>query len=107
MLWRILSPTYEVVLAANGVEALAEIRRQRPDLVLLDLRMPIMDGWQLLARLESEGVDIPVVLMSGESPRLWPSSPLVKAQHHKLDGVHALLAACARALACAATDACG
>jgi CheY-like chemotaxis protein len=104
MLGRILTPHYEVVLAANGVEALAEIHRQRPDLLLLDLRMPIMDGWQLIARLESEGMDIPVVVMSAESQRLWPVSPLVKAQHHKLDGVNALLAACSRALAQACKD---
>jgi CheY-like chemotaxis protein len=107
MLGRILTPHYEVVLAANGVEALAEIHRQRPDLLLLDLRMPIMDGWQLIARLESEGMDIPVVVMSAESQRLWPVSPLVKAQHHKLDGVNALLAACSRALAQACKDCSG
>jgi hypothetical protein len=43
-----------------------EVRRQRPDLVLLDLRMPVMDGSEFLERVEAEGIDVPVVLMTAE-----------------------------------------
>jgi len=36
---------YQVQEAANGAEALANVRAQRPDLIVLDLMMPVMDGW--------------------------------------------------------------
>ena len=57
---------YAVVVAANGKQALAEVERARPSLVLTDLMMPQLNGLQLLealrARPELEG--LPVVLMS-------------------------------------------
>jgi len=37
---------YSVVTATNGVTALEAIRRQQPGVILLDMRMPIMDGWE-------------------------------------------------------------
>ncbi len=99
MLGRALSSMYEVVvLACDGDIALEEVRRHRPDLVLLDLRMPVLDGWQVLERLEAEGLDVPVIVMSAESRRDWPKSPLVRATHDKGEGLGALLAACERVL---------
>src|SRR5262245_4473694 len=81
MLGRALASVYEVVvLATDGDVALDEIRRHQPDLILLDLRMPVLDGWQVLRRLESDGIDVPVILMSGETQRPWPESPLVRAR---------------------------
>ena len=52
--------------ASNGQQALEEIRRERPDLVLLDLLMPVMDGFELLRTLRSnpETADIRVVILS-------------------------------------------
>ena len=100
MLGRALASMYEVVvLAADGDIALEEIQRHQPDLVLLDLRMPVLDGWQVLQRLERDGFDVPVILMSGETQRPWPESPLVRARHRKADGLDALLSACERVLA--------
>jgi CheY-like chemotaxis protein len=99
MLGKALSSIYEVVvLAADGDVALEEIRRHLPDLVLLDLRMPVLDGWRLLEILEAEGLDVPVVLMSAETQRPWPESPLVCAKHRKSDGLDALLLTCERVL---------
>ena len=99
LLGRALSSVYDVVvLVAHGDVALEEIRRHRPDLVILDLRMPVLDGWQLLERLELEGVDVPVILLSAETQRPWPESPLVRARHAKADGLDALLATCERVL---------
>jgi CheY-like chemotaxis protein len=98
MLGRALSSLYEVVvLAADGAVA-QEIRRHRPDLVLLDLRMPVMDGWTVLEQLASEGIDVPVVLLSAEGHRPWPESPLVRGKHHKFEGMDTLLATCHRVL---------
>ena len=99
MLGRALSTIYEiVVLCSDGEVALEEIRRGHPDLILLDLRMPRIDGWQFLEMLEAEGLDIPVVVMSAETRRPWPDSPLVRAFYAKTDGLGSLLATCERVL---------
>jgi len=98
-LGRALSSIYEiVVLCCDGEVALEEIRRVCPDLVLLDLRMPVLDGWRVLEILEAEGCDVPVLLMSAESQQLWPDSPLVRGCHSKTDGLDGLLATCERIL---------
>ena len=99
MLERVLSRTYDLVVAADGEQAVAEVRRRRPDLVLLDLRMPVMDGSEFLERVEAEGIDVPVVLMTAEIRHGFLDSPLVRARHDKLLGVDALLETCARVLA--------
>jgi cyclic di-GMP phosphodiesterase len=53
--------------AASGLEAEARIRRRRPDVVVLDLRMPEMDGAELCRRLKADPrtSDIPIVLLTG------------------------------------------
>jgi len=71
----LLAPHYEVVVASNGAEALAAIQGARPDLVLSDVMMPVMDGIELLNELKSNPATntIPVVLLSaraGEEARL-------------------------------------
>jgi CheY-like chemotaxis protein len=55
-----------VTEAANGREALRSIREERPDLILLDLMMPEMDGFQLVAALQQESGwrDIPVIVIT-------------------------------------------
>jgi CheY-like chemotaxis protein len=98
LLDRVMSRSYEMVLAADGQQALDEIHRQRPDLMLLDLRMPVMDGSELLERLEAEHIDLPVILMTAEIRHGFLDSPLVRARHDKLLGVDALLETCARVL---------
>lgn len=96
---RLLSPPHEVAHAANGEEALRHILVARPHLVVLDLRMPVMDGWQLVERLEQEGHTLDLVLLSGEEERPWPESPLVKARIAKRFMMVELRDACARLLA--------
>jgi CheY-like chemotaxis protein len=57
---------YKVSSAGNGEQALDELRKGRPDLVLLDLMMPVMSGWELLELLQSSAdlSKIPVVVVS-------------------------------------------
>ena len=55
---------YAVRMATNGLEALNEIRKFPPAVVLLDLMMPVMDGWEFLRRLRDEPVSVPVAVMS-------------------------------------------
>ncbi len=59
---------YEVKLAANGAEAVERIEAERPDVILLDWIMPLMDGGEVLARLSgNSGVSsIPIIVISGQ-----------------------------------------
>ena len=60
---------YEVDQAVNGSEALANVRSINPDLVLLDINMPEMDGFQVLEQLKAfrDTADIPVLMISARS----------------------------------------
>src|SRR6516162_10007287 len=50
-----LSPTdYEITEAENGEEALAAIAKQRPDLILMDIQLPIMDGYTATSRIKAD-----------------------------------------------------
>ena len=53
-----------VVMAADGREALEAISRHAPDLILLDLQMPRMDGMEVLRALRKEGIDIPTIVIT-------------------------------------------
>ncbi len=73
--WDLLSPAYAVEAVADGEQALAAIRRERPDLVLSDIMMPRIDGLALVKALRADEAlrSIPVILLSaraGEEARL-------------------------------------
>ena len=53
--------------ASNGVEALEMIKQSKPDVVLSDIRMPEMDGVELMKRLNSEYPEIKIIILSGYS----------------------------------------
>jgi signal transduction histidine kinase/DNA-binding response OmpR family regulator len=57
---------YRLRLAANGREALAEVRRERPDLVILDVMMPEINGFDVAAVLKNDPqtMDIPIIILS-------------------------------------------
>src|SRR6266516_3211785 len=55
---------YKVALASNGEAALSSVRAQRPDLVLLDIRMPGLDGVEVLRRLRRHDATLPVVMVT-------------------------------------------
>ena len=56
---------YDFTGAANGPEGLAAIQRDRPDLVLLDIKMPGMDGMDVLRKIRALDDTLPVVMISG------------------------------------------
>ena len=60
---------YSVLTAANGEAALAAVQGQRPDLILLDVMMPGMDGWEVARTLKDHAdyADIRVVMMTARS----------------------------------------
>jgi DNA-binding response OmpR family regulator len=55
-----------VVSAENGLDALDRVREEPPDLVVLDLQLPEMDGWEFLShfRAQPSNRDVPVIVMS-------------------------------------------
>jgi DNA-binding response OmpR family regulator len=57
---------FDVTSACNGAEALAEIARKTPDVMLLDLMMPVLNGWEVLETLRLRGTHpkLPVVVLS-------------------------------------------
>ena len=58
---------YEVKLAANGAEAVERIQDERPDVILLDWLMPLMDGGEVLSRIDDRGdAPIPIIVISGQ-----------------------------------------
>lgn len=62
---------FDVVPCFSGSEALARMAASRPDLVLLDMRMPVMDGFQVLERLRTDGDlrDVPVIFLTADHER--------------------------------------
>ena len=65
---------YSVATAANGAEALAAIERLKPSLVLLDMRMPVLDGWGFARALRERGVQVPTVIMTAaHDAAVWAS----------------------------------
>jgi CheY-like chemotaxis protein len=77
---------YEVKLASNGAEAVDRVASERPDYLLLDWMMPLMDGGEVVQRLEGEvqNSDIEIIVISGQPapealpPRIrsWQMKPL-------------------------------
>jgi len=65
---RALPPEWPVTLsqAANGEEALALVRQGQGQIMLLDLTMPVLDGYQTLAALRAEGLQSQVIVVSGD-----------------------------------------
>ncbi len=61
----------EVLEAADGVEGLAVVNRERPDIILLDYTMPVMDGFEMLNKLKADPAtrNIPVVMLTAEAGR--------------------------------------
>ncbi len=66
---KLASEYFQVVTASDGMAALAQARRERPDIVLLDIMMPLMDGFEVCRRLKADPAtsDIPVVMVTALS----------------------------------------
>ena len=59
---------YEVVTAADGEEAVAKARNEKPDIIVLDIMMPKMDGYEACRKLKADPKtkDIPVILLTAK-----------------------------------------
>ncbi len=60
---------YEVLKAYNGIEALKMVREDKPDCILLDIMMPIMDGWEVLNQMRENPatMEIPVIIVTART----------------------------------------
>jgi CheY-like chemotaxis protein len=63
---------YPVATASNGLEALRLFDREHPSLILLDMRMPILDGWAFAKELRRRGTAVPIVVITAaQNARRW------------------------------------
>ncbi len=63
---------YPVHTAANGAEALAAVEQEQPALVLLDMRMPVMDGWAFARETRRRGLALSILVMTAaQNARRW------------------------------------
>ena len=60
---------FELSLAVDGEEGLRKVRDERPDLVLMDMSLPVLDGWEATRRLKAdpELKDIPVIALTAHA----------------------------------------
>lgn len=67
---------HQVIPAVDGQEAVEQAEKTKPDLILLDLNMPRLDGSQVCAHLKAkdEFRNVPILIMSGGSPELIEAS---------------------------------
>jgi two-component system, cell cycle response regulator DivK len=52
--WRLERNGFDVILALNGVEGLARAQTEHPDLILMDVSLPLLDGWEVTRRLRAD-----------------------------------------------------
>lgn len=84
---------YDVISAATGQEALEAVARKQPVLILLDMRMPVMDGWAVARALREEGITVPIVVMTAaESAKRWADEVGAEGYLAKPFGLDELLA---------------
>src|SRR5215217_1116546 len=89
---------YAVRGVTNGIEALEAIAAWRPDVIVLDLRMPVMDGYEFLSRrlADPDLASIPVIVVTGEAAIVRPMEPYgvqaVVRKPHDVEELRALIA---------------
>ena len=62
--------SYEVLTATDGLQGYSLIREQNPDLILLDIRIPKMDGYELCRKLRSEGNTVPILMLTARGQEM-------------------------------------
>lgn len=58
---------FKTVLAASGKEALNELEASKPDLVILDIMMPDMDGWEVFRKIKEKDAKIPIAILTAKA----------------------------------------
>jgi two-component system alkaline phosphatase synthesis response regulator PhoP len=55
---------YQTLSATNGKDALALALKEGPNLILLDVMMPVMSGWDVCRALREKGIDVPIIMLT-------------------------------------------
>ena len=73
LLEQLLEDDYDVVMAADGAAGVECAQQERPDLILMDLSLPILDGWdatrQIRADADTELADVPIIALTAHAMR--------------------------------------
>lgn len=71
LVYRLQQLGFDVIVASNGKEAIETASLARPDLIFMDLRMPVMDGWETIRALRETawGKELPVVTVTAYALR--------------------------------------
>ncbi|MDT7951779.1 MAG: response regulator [Acetobacteraceae bacterium] len=64
---RLRRRNFEVVLAHDGQQTLDQVAAERPDIVLLDLNLPVMDGWTVAQTLREAGNRVPIIALTAHA----------------------------------------
>jgi CheY-like chemotaxis protein len=66
---QLLEDEYEVIEAVNGEEAVALAGKERPDLILMDLSLPVMDGWEATRQIKGQDElrSIPIIALTAHA----------------------------------------
>jgi CheY-like chemotaxis protein len=66
---QLLEDQYEILTATNGAEGIEVAERERPDLILMDLSLPVMDGWEATRRIKADEAlqGIPIIALSAHA----------------------------------------
>jgi two-component system cell cycle response regulator DivK len=66
---QLLEDEYEILTATNGAEGIEVAERERPDLILMDLSLPVMDGWEATRRIKAQAAlrGIPIIALSAHA----------------------------------------
>jgi two-component system, cell cycle response regulator DivK len=64
---QLVATGYNVQVAVNGEDALQRVAAQVPDVVVMDLAMPVMDGWEAIRRFKEAHPNVPVIVLSGHT----------------------------------------
>jgi CheY-like chemotaxis protein len=69
LLRRLQRKGYEVIVAADGAEGVAKVQNEQPDLVLMDMSLPILDGWEAARRIKAQPDvrHIPVIALTAHA----------------------------------------
>ncbi|PKY11281.1 hypothetical protein B1757_05710 [Acidithiobacillus marinus] len=64
---RLIRRNYTVMEAENGLQAIEQVKRQKPDIILMDIAMPIVNGWEALEKIRFLYPEVPIIILSAHS----------------------------------------